>query len=184
MMPSSWLAANPPNVPRFPSLTVAQMDALDHVAKINLASFDGMFWWSTVMAIIQVESGFRPKAFRQEPSGVASYGLMQVLDVTAKPYGIDNPEDMYDPETGIFAGLSYLSDGYDILKKDGIVSYDNLFAGYNEGYGAVERGRPDPVYVKLATTARSHWLPLDMVQTAWNNSSTGYLAETATISAS
>lgn len=186
MMPVAWMKANPIIDPRFdplPLLTPEQEQALDLICAINLQQFDGKFWWSTVMAVCQVESHFKPNAYRKEPSGVASYGIMQVLDETAADLGLEgSPGQMFGLSCGLLYGMKYLDQGYKLLiKHDGYADYNSLFAGYNEGYGAVLKGRQDPAYVKLATAARSHFLPLDMVQTAWNNSDQGYCAVKANL---
>lgn len=78
-------------------MTVAQQDVLEIINQLNTSTFGGWFQPSSVMAFVQIESAFRPHAYRREPSGVASYGLMQVLDVTAKGMGFKGaPEEMYE----------------------------------------------------------------------------------------
>lgn len=129
----------------------------------KLAS-EGGYWQfrlPDLMAFCQIESGFRPRAYRFEPRlGEASYGLMQLLPSTARQFGFvgDGPE-LYDPLTNLLYGTSFAEWGWRRL-------YDRLgccppetqwVAGYNEGYGAAARGEPDPAYWAAWKAARDHW---------------------------
>jgi hypothetical protein len=153
-----------PPVPAAAAMTANQRAALDVFDSVNAQSFGGWFNRSNFMAFCETESGFDPKAFRQEPSGVASYGLMQVLDSTAAGLGlVGAASQMYDPATGVFYGLKYAAQGWNYLATHlgRQPTLDEWSAGYNEGYGAAAKGRPDPAYVSTWEKYRQQWLYLD-----------------------
>src|SRR5258707_5310043 len=117
-VPAVEVALHPAtDVPPPGGLTQPQQVALNAIDQVNV-QFSGWFRRAALMAFCQIESSFNPTAFRQEPSGVASYGLMQVLDVTARGLGFTGTlDDLYDPATGILWGATYAAHGWDILVK-------------------------------------------------------------------
>jgi soluble lytic murein transglycosylase-like protein len=139
-------------------LTPGQRLIYDQIVKLNV-EFYNWFDPADVMAFVQVESSFRPNAYRREPSGVASYGLMQVLNTTAKDYGVVNPEDMYFPEISLRTGMKVARAYWDYLrthlKRD--PTRAEWCASYNEGPGNVIKGRPDKVYVDRWMEAQARW---------------------------
>jgi hypothetical protein len=161
-VPATVSVSPPPPPPA--DLTEAQAAALAAFDKVNADSFKGWFLRSSGMAFMEVESDFDPEAFRQEPSGVASYGLMQVLDTTASGLGLTgDPEQMFDPETGIFYGLKYAAQGWNFLTTHlgRSPTLTEWCEGYNEGYGAVAQGRRDLHYSDKWLAARDRWSRLD-----------------------
>ena len=88
-----------------------------------------------VKAVIQVESGFQPRA--RSPKG--AMGLMQLMPGTARQYEARNP---YDPASNIDAGTKYLSK---LLKE---FELPLALAAYNAGEAAVRRFGGVPPYAE------------------------------------
>lgn len=81
---------------------------------------------SLVRAVIQVESGYQPRA----RSNKGAVGLMQVMPATGRQYGVRN---LYDPASNLRAGVTHLKMLLDRFPLE------LALAAYNAGEGAVER---------------------------------------------
>lgn len=144
MSPQPTQAAAAGTVPDVLSLADARSLAKSIINK----HFAGRVDPAMVTAMIEIESGFRRKAYRYESHlQDASYGLMQVMFNTAKwlhddlkyrGYAIPNGEAMYDAATGIYFGCAYI----DWLKKQPLAAKgeDAIVMSYNGGPGRGGQG--------------------------------------------
>ncbi|WP_168185872.1 lytic transglycosylase domain-containing protein [Magnetospirillum sp. ME-1] len=141
--------------------TGAGADVVAMVRAINEAEFGGWFDIADVLAVIQIESSFRPGAYRAEPQiNDASYGLMQILSRTAADRGYDGPpEGLYDPETNILFGMRHLRWSWDYLaRRMGSAPPRSLWIGsYNAGVGNAMKGYTPYAYVMKFEAARLLW---------------------------
>lgn len=97
-----------------------------------------------VMAVVQVESGFRPDAV--SPKGAR--GLMQLMPATAARLGV---VDVLDPEQNLDGGARHL--GFLLTRYGGDLK--RALAAYNAGEGAVERHRGVPPYDETRAYVKS-----------------------------
>lgn len=81
-----------------------------------------------VRAVIQVESGFNPKA--TSPKGAV--GLMQLMPATIRQFGVRNP---FSPGENVGAGVAYLRQLLDRYSDN----EELALAAYNAGPGAVDK---------------------------------------------
>lgn len=127
--------------------------APDHVRamieRINREEFGGWFDPADVMAIVEIESGFNPGAYRHEPRlDDASIGLMQVLSSTARDRGYQGKvAGLFDPEANLRVGMRHLKWTHDFLsaRMGGRVEKATWIGAYNGGVGNALKG----------------WVPLD-----------------------
>ncbi len=87
-----------------------------------------------VKAVIQIESGFNPKAI--SPKG--AMGLMQLMPSTAKLLGVEDP---LDPVQNLEGGTTYLADLIQTFQDRKLA-----LAAYNAGPGAVRKFGGIPPY--------------------------------------
>lgn len=87
-----------------------------------------------VRALIQVESGYKPKA----KSRKGAMGLMQLMPSTAREYKVRNP---FEPKANIEAGIKHLKS---LIDRFGVVEL--ALAAYNAGEGAVMKFNGIPPY--------------------------------------
>jgi len=88
-----------------------------------------------VMAVVSVESGFRPQAV--SPKG--AQGLMQLMPRTASSLGV---ADALDPAQNLDGGTRHLGQLLTLYGGD----VTRALAAYNAGEGAVDRHRGVPPY--------------------------------------
>ena len=96
-----------------------------------------------VHSIIQVESGYDPNAV----SNKGAMGLMQLVEGTAKRFGVENP---FDPKQNIDGGVSYLRYLLDLFGGDLTLS----LAAYNAGENSVRRFGGVPAYQETRNYVR------------------------------
>lgn len=83
-----------------------------------------------IKAIMKWESNFKPFIVTPESKGRFSYGLMQILDQTARTvWGIYNPKILLNPRTNIYYAAKYLKS----LKRRYPNNIKDQIAGYNAG---------------------------------------------------
>ncbi len=87
-----------------------------------------------VRALIQVESGYKPRARSRK----GAVGLMQLMPQTVRDYNVRNP---FDPRSNIEAGVKHLKT---LIDKFGVTEL--ALAAYNAGPAAVERFKGIPPY--------------------------------------
>lgn len=113
-----------------------------------------------VLAYCEVESGFNPRAYRWEAHlGEASYGLMQVLESTARDRGlIGGPALLYEPEIGLAIGCAHVVWTREFLASRGAPSDPvSVALAYNAGVGNALRGRTVRAYGDKWQSARARY---------------------------
>lgn len=104
-------------------------------AKAERIAEEGNLDARLVKALIQVESGFNPRAVSRR----GALGLMQLMPSTASRLGVRNP---FDPEENLRGGVRELRRLIDRYAGDIVLA----LAAYNAGEGAVARYGGVPPY--------------------------------------
>jgi soluble lytic murein transglycosylase-like protein len=116
---------------------------------------------SMALAYVEVESSFDPTARRFEPRlNEASWGLMQVLESTARDRGWTGaPTDLWVPEIGMRIGLAHVAWTRDYLAAAGVEPTPVAVAqAYNVGAPGYVRGRRNPDYARKWEAAWSRYM--------------------------
>ena len=146
----------PPSPPR-----AGRLSPSDVLALLPQADPDGWMPPAYALAFVEVESGFNPNAYRFERHlNEASYGLMQVLESTARDMGLQGPpEGMYDPATSLRIGIAYSRWCWDFLSRRlGREPTETEWIGsYNAGVGNALRGFTPHGYVRKWTLAKERY---------------------------
>jgi soluble lytic murein transglycosylase-like protein len=106
-----------------------------------------------VLALVQNESGFQTGA----TSAVGARGLMQIMPDTGRGLGVSNPNQLYNAQTNLRAGVSFLKglwgrfSNFSFSSLSGINPFScdavkKAIAAYNAGPGAVEKYGGVPPY--------------------------------------
>ena len=96
-----------------------------------------------VHAIVQVESGYDPKAV----SSKGAMGLMQLIPATAQRFGVANP---FDPKQNLEGGVNYLKYLLDMFGGNLNLS----LAAYNAGEHSVQRSGGIPAFPETQNYVR------------------------------
>ena len=131
--PARTLADTAPQPAPLPSTRIEAHPRIDPI--IDTVAKEQGVDATLVRAVIQVESGFEPRA----RSSAGAVGLMQVMPQTAKQYGVSGRR-LYDPRANIEAGIKHLKSLLDHLPLH------LALAAYNAGEGAVQRFQGVPPY--------------------------------------
>lgn len=127
--------------PEASSATAALVEKTSYDPIIEQASTQHGVPARIVKAVIQVESGFQPRA----RSHKGAMGLMQLMPGTARQYKARNP---YDPKSNINAGTKHLRT---LLNE---FELPLALAAYNAGEGAVRRFGGIPPYAETQAYVR------------------------------
>lgn len=115
---------------------VVKGNAAIYAPQIELAAAEVGVEAALIHAVINVESGYNPKAL----SRAGAQGLMQLMPGTAKRYDV---KDAFDPKQNILAGVRYLRDLLELFDNNIELSV----AAYNAGENAVLKyGKKIPPY--------------------------------------
>src|SRR5262249_26022443 len=134
--PAVEQAAVEPEAPAPPAVPAVRIEPPPRIDRIidKVAKEQGVDA-TLVKAVIQVESGFEPRA----RSSAGAVGLMQVMPQTARQYGVTGRR-LYDPRANVEAGIKHLKSLMDHLPLH------LALAAYNAGEGAVQRFQGVPPY--------------------------------------
>lgn len=116
---------------------------------IDLWAYDRELDPRLVRAVVQVESGYNPRALSRK----GAMGLMQLMPDTAREMGVEDP---WDPEQNVRGGTAYLR-----RMIDRFGDLDVALAAYNAGPEAVTRYSGVPPYEETRSYVRRVFCLLD-----------------------
>jgi len=137
--------------------------ALGFIEGIDDITYGGWFRsggrsYGDLMAIFQIESGFDPRAFKENDGGQGNhaYGIGQVLGSTAADRGITNFDNLFSLGMGVDVTMRQLKWSWEYLEAHfGRVPTKMEWIGsYNAGVGAISSGRVPIWYLAKYTSAR------------------------------
>lgn len=119
----------------------ARENDFDSIIQAMVQSFswpvDQQQVFTFVKAIIGQESAFNPAAYRQEPNGNGSAGLMQVTLTTAMANGFPGPigdpdqlSGLFDPGANVYQGVKLINQLVQQIGPD----WEAVASAYNGGY--------------------------------------------------
>ena len=103
---------------------------------------------SDVLAIVEVESRFDPKA-----SFNGNYGLMQINYSTHKEK-VESKKHLKEISKNLEIGIDYLEE---LNKNHNIKARSSIYNAYNVGPSATRRGKRNAEYVKKVTIAKAKY---------------------------
>lgn len=120
---------------------------------------------SWIRAVIETESSWNPKAYREEPRiNDASYGLMQLLYRTALGLGFTGTSSqLYDPATNIDLGTKLLGQ----LRQQHGDDFRRVYSAYNSGNPDLwQRSKEVAAHVARAVENLTKWLSTEVSEFA------------------
>jgi|GEM_PF-2512324 len=139
---------------------ISEAEALAIIRDINRRVFCNFFDEKDVLAIIYIESSFRPTAQRHESHlNDHSIGLMQLLTSTAKDRGFRGTKrELMKPTTNILYGMKHLEWSLIYLKRrKPKVTKEEWISSYNMGVGNTMKGRLSANYIAKFKAARAKY---------------------------
>lgn len=109
-----------------------------------------------IMAIFATESGFNPKAYN--PNDVSgAWGMGQMLATTARDFGVQNPQELFNPKIAVRTTMDYLKWSYIYLSANlnRAPTRDEWIGSYNSGVGGILKGRIPTFYLLKWQAARA-----------------------------
>lgn len=87
---------------------------------------------AVIEAVARTESSLRPSIITPESRGRYSYGLFQILDETAKRYGVHDFNRLLEPDYATQIASRIMED---IIERQGGLNLTTFYSEYNSGRG-------------------------------------------------
>lgn len=134
---------------------LSRAQAVNLAASLDAAHFGGFFGRSSltpdrIATLWRIESGLNPSAINPSDPRGGSFGLGQVqAGIASADYGVSNPYDLLQPETGALVSMRHLKFTHDYLAQnlDPSVSLASWLQAYNAGAPGYVRGIRAPQYL-------------------------------------